>query len=99
MSALVEEHDCLLLDLDGTVFRGQEPTPGSVETLATVRARTLYVTNNASREPAPFDPDSPWWLASNARSFAEVVAEAEFDRTVWATLCGDVPSPSGGHAG
>jgi glycerol-1-phosphatase len=51
VSALVEEHDCLLLDLDGTVFRGKEPTPGSVETLATVRARTLYVTNNASREP------------------------------------------------
>lgn len=52
MSALVQEHDCLLLDLDGTVFRGHEPTPGAVETLATVRARTLYVTNNASRSPA-----------------------------------------------
>jgi len=49
VSALVQEHDCLLLDLDGTVFRGHEPTPGAVETLATVRARTLFVTNNASR--------------------------------------------------
>lgn len=52
MSTLVQEHDCLLLDLDGTVFRGHEPTTGAVETLATVRARTLYVTNNASRGPA-----------------------------------------------
>ncbi|MGV0793842.1 HAD-IIA family hydrolase [Mycolicibacterium sp. XJ1819] len=52
MSALVQEHDCLLLDLDGTVFRGHEPTTGAVETLATVRARTLFVTNNASRGPA-----------------------------------------------
>ncbi|RAV05927.1 HAD family hydrolase [Mycolicibacterium sp. GF69] len=52
MSALVDEHDCLLLDLDGTVFRGHEATVGAVDTLATVRARTLYVTNNASREPA-----------------------------------------------
>lgn len=52
MSALVHEHDCLLLDLDGTVFRGHEATVGAVDTLATVRARTLYVTNNASREPA-----------------------------------------------
>lgn len=52
MSALADDHDCLLLDLDGTVFRGHEATVGAVETLATVRARTLYVTNNASRGPA-----------------------------------------------
>ena len=52
MSALAHEHDCLLLDLDGTVFRGHEATVGAVDTLATIRARTLYVTNNASREPA-----------------------------------------------
>jgi glycerol-1-phosphatase len=49
VTTLAQEHDCLLLDLDGTVFRGQEPTQGSVETLATVGARTLFVTNNASR--------------------------------------------------
>jgi HAD superfamily hydrolase (TIGR01450 family) len=42
----------LLLDLDGTVFRGHEPTPGAVETLAVVRSRALFVTNNASRGPA-----------------------------------------------
>lgn len=52
MSALVQDHDCLLLDLDGTVFRGAEATEGAVETLSTVRSRTLYVTNNASRSPA-----------------------------------------------
>ncbi|BBU20763.1 HAD-IIA family hydrolase [Mycobacterium xenopi] len=46
---LVDGHDCLLLDLDGTVFRGSLPTPGAVETLATVGARTLFLTNNASR--------------------------------------------------
>jgi HAD superfamily hydrolase (TIGR01450 family) len=49
---LAEHHDCLLLDLDGTVFRGQEATPGSVETLAGLDLRALYVTNNASRGPA-----------------------------------------------
>lgn len=52
MSSLAQEHDCLLLDLDGTVFRGHEATVGAVDTLATIRARTLYVTNNASRGPA-----------------------------------------------
>lgn len=51
MSTLAQEHDCLLLDLDGTVFRGHEATTGAVETLSTVRARILFVTNNASRGP------------------------------------------------
>ena len=51
MTTLAQEHDCLLLDLDGTVFRGQQPTEGSVETLAKIEARTLFVTNNASRGP------------------------------------------------
>ena len=52
MTTLAQEHDCLLLDLDGTVFTGHEPTTGAVETLATLTARILYVTNNASRAPA-----------------------------------------------
>lgn len=52
MSTLAQVHDCLLLDLDGTVFRGHEATDGAVDTLAAVEARTLYVTNNASRGPA-----------------------------------------------
>ena len=52
MSTLAQDHDCLLLDLDGTVFRGHEPTPAAVETLAVVRSRVLFVTNNASRGPA-----------------------------------------------
>ncbi|EID08948.1 HAD-IIA family hydrolase [Mycolicibacterium phlei] len=51
MSTLAQQHDCLLLDLDGTVFRGHEPTPGAVETLAAQSARMYYVTNNASRAP------------------------------------------------
>jgi glycerol-1-phosphatase len=51
VTTLAQAHDCLLLDLDGTVFRGHEATEGSVETLAAVEARTLYVTNNASRAP------------------------------------------------
>lgn len=49
METLAQQHDCLLLDLDGTVFRGHAPTEGAVETLDGVAARTLFVTNNASR--------------------------------------------------
>ena len=49
METLASRHDCLLLDLDGTVFRGNAPTPGAVQTLESVESRTLFVTNNASR--------------------------------------------------
>nr|WP_268742040.1 HAD-IIA family hydrolase [Mycolicibacter sinensis] len=37
------------MDLDGTVFRGGEPTVGAVETLAELPSRALFITNNSSR--------------------------------------------------
>jgi HAD superfamily hydrolase (TIGR01450 family) len=49
MKRLAERHDCLLLDLDGTLFRGHRATEGAVETLAAIETRQLFVTNNASR--------------------------------------------------
>ncbi len=49
MSTLAQQYDCLLLDLDGTVFRGQQATSGAVDTLAALDCRILFVTNNASR--------------------------------------------------
>lgn len=52
MKQLVQQHDCLLLDLDGTLFRGHEPTVGAVATLAAVDSHKLFVTNNASRSAA-----------------------------------------------
>jgi glycerol-1-phosphatase len=49
VGTLAEEHDCLLLDLDGTVFRGHQLTEGAAESLENVTGRKLFVTNNASR--------------------------------------------------
>lgn len=49
MNSLAQEYDCLLIDLDGTAFRGRQPTEGAVEALAEVRSRAYFVTNNASR--------------------------------------------------
>jgi glycerol-1-phosphatase len=49
MKTIAEQYDCLLIDLDGTVFRGASPTSGAVQSLDEVRSRKLYVTNNASR--------------------------------------------------
>lgn len=49
VTTLAQQHDCLLLDLDGTVFRGHAPTEGAVDALAAAPTRKLFVTNNASR--------------------------------------------------
>ena len=49
MNTIAQEYDCLLIDLDGTVFRGAEPTAGAVRSLDEVHGRKLFVTNNASR--------------------------------------------------
>lgn len=49
MKSLAQEYDCLLIDLDGTVFRGAAPTEGAVDSLDEVPGRKLFVTNNASR--------------------------------------------------
>ncbi len=83
MSTLADEHDCLLLDLDGTVFRGKEATEGSVETLADLPARALYVTNNASRGPGEVAEHlkelgftaSPDDVVTSAQSAARLLAD------------------------
>jgi glycerol-1-phosphatase len=49
VGTLAQKHDCLLLDLDGTVFRGHQLTEGAAESLEKVTGRKLFVTNNASR--------------------------------------------------
>lgn len=49
MGTLAQQHDCLLLDLDGTVFRGHQLTDGATEALEKTPGRALFVTNNASR--------------------------------------------------
>jgi HAD superfamily hydrolase (TIGR01450 family) len=41
----------LLLDLDGTVYRGPTPTDGALDALARSPIRALFVTNNASSSP------------------------------------------------
>jgi glycerol-1-phosphatase len=49
----VTGYDVLLVDLDGTVYRGPGAIPGAVESLEAARgtATVSYVTNNASRGP------------------------------------------------
>jgi len=52
---LLDQHDVLLADLDGTLYRGAGAVPGAVEAISGAAARgvrTVFVTNNASRRPA-----------------------------------------------
>ena len=51
---LAEDYDCLLFDLDGVLFRGDESLPGAALTLETLRGwgvRLVFFTNNSSRTP------------------------------------------------
>jgi HAD superfamily hydrolase (TIGR01450 family) len=55
--ALADDFDGLLIDLDGVVWIGREPVPGSAETLAALLAagkRIAFVTNNPGRPPAAY---------------------------------------------
>lgn len=52
--SLLDLHDALLFDLDGTLMHGARPIPHAVEAVETARAAGLsvvFATNNASRTP------------------------------------------------
>ncbi|MBS1887321.1 MAG: HAD-IIA family hydrolase [Actinobacteria bacterium] len=54
---LIDDFDGFLVDLDGVVWTGREPVPGSPEALATMLAagkELVFVTNNPSRRPAEY---------------------------------------------
>jgi glycerol-1-phosphatase len=54
---LADQFDGFLVDLDGVVWIGREPVPGSAEALATLLAagkQIAFVTNNPGRAPASY---------------------------------------------
>jgi glycerol 3-phosphatase-2 len=51
---LAARYDALLFDLDGVLYRGDEPVPGAPETMDALReagAHVVFLTNNSSRTP------------------------------------------------
>jgi glycerol-1-phosphatase len=82
---LADRYDCLLLDLDGVLFRGDEVLPGARETLEALRERgttLVFLTNNSSRTPDQVagkldglgihaDPDE---VVTSAQATAELLA-------------------------
>ena len=49
---VASDYDCLLLDLDGTVWEGGRPIPGAVEGVLATKLPLFYITNNASKAPS-----------------------------------------------
>ena len=55
--ALADSYDGLLVDLDGVVWVGREPVPGSAEALAELIGagkQVVFVTNNPGRHPSVY---------------------------------------------
>ncbi len=54
---IIDEYDGFLIDLDGVVWLGRDPVPGSPEALATMLAagkEIVFVTNNPTKRPAEY---------------------------------------------
>lgn len=47
--SLLDHHDALLLDLDGTIWEGGEALPHAVDAVNSAGIPAVYITNNASR--------------------------------------------------
>jgi HAD superfamily hydrolase (TIGR01450 family) len=90
--ALADDFDGFLIDLDGVVWIGREPVPGSPEMLAALIAagkRVVFVTNNPAKFPAAY--------AERLRGFGVEVEESQIVTAgmVAATLAREAAGPDG----
>ncbi|MEU6644296.1 HAD-IIA family hydrolase [Saccharomonospora sp. NPDC046836] len=85
-AALLDRHDALLFDLDGTVYHGARPIPGAAEAIGRARERSTpvrFVTNNASKAPDAVAehlrtvgvPAAPAEVSTSAQAAAHVLRE------------------------
>jgi glycerol 3-phosphatase-2 len=90
--ALADDFDGFLIDLDGVVWIGREPVPGSPQALATLLAagkRIVFVTNNPAKFPAAY--------AERLRGFGVEVEESQIVTAgmVAARLAREAAGPDG----
>ncbi|HMI80870.1 MAG TPA: HAD-IIA family hydrolase [Solirubrobacterales bacterium] len=90
--ALADRFDGLLIDLDGVVWIGREPVPGSAEALRELLAagkRLVFVTNNPGRPPEAY--------AERLRGLGVEVGPEQVVTagTVVARLAGEAAGPGG----
>jgi HAD superfamily hydrolase (TIGR01450 family) len=93
--ALADRFDGLLIDLDGVVWIGREPVPGSAETLRALMEagkRLVFVTNNPGRLPSAY--------AERLRGLGVEVGEEQVVTAgvVVARLAGEAALAAGGSA-
>jgi glycerol-1-phosphatase len=83
---LAERYDCILFDLDGVLYRGEEAVPSAPPTLAELRrrgVRPVFLTNNSSRTPLQVAEKlqgieieaEPGEVVTSALATAELLAE------------------------
>jgi glycerol 3-phosphatase-2 len=86
VTTLVDRHDVLLLDLDGTLYRGEQPVEHAPEAVAQAVAagrQVGYITNNASRSPAAVTtaltelgyPATPEDVVTSAQAAARLLSQ------------------------
>ncbi|WP_232668845.1 HAD-IIA family hydrolase [Pseudonocardia sp. TRM90224] len=89
MTDLLDLHDVLLADLDGTLYAGPTAVPGALDAVqhaAKRGVRTVYVTNNASRRPSD--------VAEHLRELGFPAADADVatsSQAAAAMLAGQLP--------
>ena len=83
---LAERYDCVLFDLDGVLYRGEDAVPSAPPTLAELRrrgVRPVFLTNNSSRTPLQVAEKlrgigieaEPGEVVTSALATAELLAE------------------------
>jgi glycerol 3-phosphatase-2 len=83
---LAERYDCILFDLDGVLYRGEDAVPSAPPTLAELRhrgVRPVFLTNNSSRTPLQVAEKlrgigieaDPGEVVTSALATAELLAE------------------------
>lgn len=84
--ALLDRYDCVLLDLDGVLYRGEQAVPHAAQAVEGILAAgltTVFITNNSSRTPEQVArkleglgiPARPGDVVSSALASAELLAE------------------------
>ena len=74
-----------------TLLEERKPTNRAYGSLLFVAENTAKTIFNASGEPAPFDEDAPWWLASNVLHLARTVRDSGLQEALWRALTGTDP--------
>ena len=81
-----EAHDAFSSVRGLTLGEARRPTSAAHSALLYVAENVAKTVYNASGAPAPFDNDSPWWIASCARSLATALGDPHFAHLLWTAL-------------